>query len=220
MGIFLSYVFLGLSLSAPIGPINAAQLERGIRSGFFHAWMLGVGGLVADLLYMACIYFGVVHFLNTDIVKSFLWLFGTFVLIYTGIESLKGANHLTIKNMESDESIWKTFFSGFFMSLSSPLTFLFWLGIFGSILAKTATSYGTDQLLIYSLGIILGILLWDFIMASTASVFRKVLDVRLLSFITIVSGLSLIAYGIYFAFQAYQTLTSLAASNTILIVTI
>ncbi|MEJ9147595.1 amino acid transporter, partial [Bacillus thuringiensis] len=26
MGIFLSYVFLGLSLSAPMGPINAAQL--------------------------------------------------------------------------------------------------------------------------------------------------------------------------------------------------
>ncbi|HDR3325424.1 amino acid transporter, partial [Bacillus thuringiensis] len=25
MGIFLSYVFLGLSLSAPMGPINAAQ---------------------------------------------------------------------------------------------------------------------------------------------------------------------------------------------------
>lgn len=43
MGIFLSYVFLGLSLSAPMGPINAAQLEKGIRSGFFHAWILGIG---------------------------------------------------------------------------------------------------------------------------------------------------------------------------------
>ena len=38
VGIFLSYVFLGLSLSAPMGFINAAQLEKGIRSGFF---MLG-----------------------------------------------------------------------------------------------------------------------------------------------------------------------------------
>ncbi|HDT6622517.1 hypothetical protein B4086_2882 [Bacillus cereus] len=55
MGIFLSYVFLGLSLSAPMGPINAAQLEKGIRSGFFHAWILGIGALLADVIYMALI---------------------------------------------------------------------------------------------------------------------------------------------------------------------
>lgn len=34
MSIFLSYVFLGLSLAAPIGPINAAQLDKGIKMGF------------------------------------------------------------------------------------------------------------------------------------------------------------------------------------------
>ena len=44
------------------------------------------------------------------------------------------------------------------MSLSNPLTILFWLGIFGSILAKAASSYNKEQLLLYSFGIILGIL--------------------------------------------------------------
>ena len=63
VGIFLSYVFLGLSLSAPMGPINAAQLEKGIRSGF-HAWILGIGALLADVIYMALIYLGVIHFLE------------------------------------------------------------------------------------------------------------------------------------------------------------
>ncbi|MBY0599029.1 LysE family transporter [Bacillus bingmayongensis] len=204
MSIFLSYVFLGLSLSAPIGPINAAQFEKGIRSGFFHAWILGIGALIADILYMILIYFGVIHFLEKDVIKLFLWSFGTFVLIYTGIESLKGANQISITSRKSEDSIIRTFFSGFFMSLSNPLTILFWLGIFGSILAKAATSYSKEQLLLYSLGIILGIFLWDITMASTSSIFRKMLNVRMLSLITIISGISLIIYGIYFAFQTCQ----------------
>ncbi|WDL90178.1 LysE family transporter [Bacillus sp. HNR-4] len=204
MGIFLSYVFLGLSLSAPMGPINAAQLEKGIRSGFFHAWILGIGALLADVIYMALIYLGVIHFLEKDIIKLFLWSFGAFVLIYTGIESLKNANQISISNTRNDDSIIKSFFSGFFMSLSNPLTILFWLGIFGSILAKAASSYNKEQLLLYSFGIILGIFIWDITMASTSSIFRKILNTRILSLITVVSGISLIIYGLYFGFQTYQ----------------
>ncbi|MDA2728958.1 LysE family transporter [Bacillus cereus] len=204
MGIFLSYVFLGLSLSAPMGPINAAQLEKGIRSGFFHAWILGIGALLADVIYMALIYLGVIHFLEKDIIKLFLWSFGAFVLIYTGIESLKNANQISISNTRNDDSIIKSFFSGFFMSLSNPLTILFWLGIFGSILAKAASSYTKEQLLLYSFGTILGIFIWDITMASTSSIFRKILNTRILSLITVISGISLIIYGLYFGFQTYQ----------------
>ena len=207
MGIFLSYVFLGLSLSAPIGPINAAQLEKGIRNGFFHAWILGIGALIADIFYMILIYLGVIHFLEEDIIKLFLWCFGAFVLIYTGVESLRSTNEISIKRSQNNDSIIKTFFSGFFMSLSNPLTILFWLGIFGSILAKAASSYNKEQLLLYSIGIILGILLWDLTIASTSSIFRKILDTRLLSIITVISGISLIIYGIYFGFQAFQIIS-------------
>ncbi|MFL9603607.1 LysE family transporter, partial [Aeromonas dhakensis] len=74
---------MGLSLAAPIGPINAAQIDRGIRSGFMHAWLIGVGAVVADGVYMLIVYIGVVQFLETPIVKAFLWFFGCFVLIYT-----------------------------------------------------------------------------------------------------------------------------------------
>ncbi len=53
MSIFISYLFLGLSLSAPIGPINAAQLDRGIKKRLFlQAWLVGVGAMTADALYM------------------------------------------------------------------------------------------------------------------------------------------------------------------------
>jgi L-lysine exporter family protein LysE/ArgO len=56
LSIFLSYVLLGLSLAIPIGPVNAAQLDKGIKGGFFSAWFVGLGAIVADGIYMAIVY--------------------------------------------------------------------------------------------------------------------------------------------------------------------
>ena len=43
------------------------------------------------------------------------------------------------------------------MSLSNPLTVLFWLGIYGSILAKTVHTYDMSQVILYSWSIFTGI---------------------------------------------------------------
>jgi L-lysine exporter family protein LysE/ArgO len=206
MNIFLSYIILGLSLAAPIGPINAAQIDRGIRSGFLHAWFIGVGAVVADGIYMLVVYIGVVRFLETPYMQTFLWLFGCFVLIYTGIESLINAGKINLENQRADEPLVKSFFSGFFMSLSNPLTILFWLGIYGSVLAKTASTYDSSQLILYSSAIFIGLLLWDITMAGVASSFRKFLTSHLLVIISTLSGVSLIGFGIYFGCQAFTIL--------------
>jgi L-lysine exporter family protein LysE/ArgO len=206
MNVFLGYILLGLSLAAPIGPINAAQIDRGIRHGFMHSWLIGVGAVVADGVYMLVVYLGVVHFLETSFMKTFLYLFGCFVLLYTGIETIGSANKLTIADSRNKEPLLKSFISGFFMSISNPLTILFWLGIYGSVLAKTAASYETTQLILYSSAIFIGLLIWDITMAGIASNFRKYLTPRLLISISLLSGISLIGFGLYFGVQAFHVL--------------
>ncbi|MFS0637543.1 LysE family transporter [Mesobacillus foraminis] len=206
MSVFLSYVFLGLSLAAPIGPVNAAQMDKGIKSGFFHAWLLGLGALTADVVYMLAVYMGVVRFLETPFMQTFLWLFGFFVLMYTGVETIMGAGKVVMQQQRKTESRWKSFLSGFMMSISNPLTILFWLGIYGSVLARTASTYGTSELVMYSSAIILGLVLWDIVMAGISSSFRKLLTSSLLTFISILSGLSLIGFAVYFGIQAARVL--------------
>jgi L-lysine exporter family protein LysE/ArgO len=203
LSVFLGYIFLGLSLAAPIGPVNAAQMDKGIKSGFFQAWLLGLGALTADIIYMLTVYLGVVKFLETPFMQSFLWLFGFFVLMYTGVETLANSNKIIMETRDS-ESGFKSFGAGFLMSISNPLTILFWLGIYGSVLAKTASSYGTGELILYSFGIILGLILWDIVMAAISSSFRKLLTTRLLIFISVLSGLSLIGFGLFFGYQALK----------------
>ncbi|KKK37288.1 amino acid transporter [Mesobacillus campisalis] len=204
MSVFLSYVFLGLSLAAPIGPVNAAQMDKGIKSGFLHSWLLGLGALTADIVYMLAVYMGLVHFLETPFMQSFLWLFGFFVLMYTGIETIIGAGKVELEARGQSDSGFKSFLSGFLMSISNPLTILFWLGIYGSVLAKTATEYGTEELILYSSAIILGLVIWDLVMAGISSSARMLLTARILAFVSILSGLSLIGFAIYFGAQALK----------------
>lgn len=203
MNVFLGYIFLGLSLAAPIGPVNAAQMDKGIKSGFFQAWLLGLGAMTADIVYMLTVYLGVVRFLETPYMQSFLWLFGFFVLMYTGIETLAGSGKIVMDH-RTGESSFKSFWSGFLMSISNPLTILFWLGIYGSVLAKTASSYGTGELVLYSFGIILGLMAWDIVMAAISSSFRRLLTTRLLTFISLISGVSLIGFALFFGYQALK----------------
>jgi len=202
VNIFLSYILLGLSLAAPIGPINAAQIDRGIRNGFLHSWFIGIGAVLADGIYMLIVYIGVVRFLETELMQTFLWLFGCFVLVYTGVETMMNAGKVHLQYARSKEPLVKSFITGFFMSISNPLTILFWLGIYGSVLAKTAASYESSQLILYSSAIFIGLLIWDITMAGVASSFRKYLTNKLLVVISLLSGLSLIGFGIYFGVQA------------------
>ncbi|MGG4480495.1 LysE family transporter [Paenibacillus illinoisensis] len=199
----LGYIFLGISLSAPIGPINAAQLDKGVRGGFMPAWFVGLGAIAADIIYMLLVYFGIIHLLDLPFVKAFLWLFGFFVLV----ESIKNAGTLSQSNMRGDEAaLSKSFMNGFLMSLFNPLSIMFWLGIYGSILAKAVNDSSVEQTLINSGAVILGILIWDMFMAAAASLFRKYLTLGVLKGISIISGLSLVGFGCYFGVKAVQFL--------------
>ncbi|NOU96674.1 amino acid transporter [Paenibacillus sp. LMG 31456] len=206
MNVFISYMILGLSLSAPIGPVNAAQLDKGIKNGFLHAWLVGVGAMVADVAYMLLIYLGLAHFLHTPFMKTFLWAFGFFVLVYTGVESLLQISKGHTTRTAKDESAGKSFISGFLLALSNPLNILFWLGIYGSILAQTVESYGMRYVFIYSLGIFTGIFLWDIIMAAIASTLYRYGSKQIIKLISALAGISLIGFGFYFGYQAFKSL--------------
>ncbi len=201
VSILVSYIILGFTLAAPIGPVNSARLDKGIKNGFWHAWIVGVGSMIADGIFMFMVYVGMVQFLGVPIVQIFLWLFGGFILIYSGLESIKNANTLTLSYSRNKESLFKCFLTGFFMSITSPLSILFWLGIYGSVLAKTAQTHGTESLLIYSSMIFLGLTFWDVFIATLTIGFRRLLNVKSLITISVISGASLIGFGLYFGYQ-------------------
>ena len=207
MNSIFTYFFLGVALAAPIGPVKATLLNTGLKNGFFHAWYFGLGALATDILYMLMVYFGLVQFIDSPLMKIILWSFGCFVLTYTGIENL-----LTIKKVELDLKFKKTtrlrhsILSGFFMALLNPLTILFWRGIYGSILAGSSETLTGYQVIIYSMAILVGISIVDITMATISSGARKFLTSTLLKTISILSSIAMIGFGMYFGIQAFHAL--------------
>lgn len=198
MGFYLEYILLGLSLAAPIGPVNAAQMERGIRSGFWSSWLLGLGSMTGDIIYLLVVYLGTVHFIDNPFMKTLLWFIGSFVLIYIGIESLLGARKINnLQRSAKREALLKSFGTGFFLSLLNPITIMFWIGIYGSVLAEASKKFETNSLLLYTCCILFGVFLWDIGMATISSHSHRFLNVRALTYISVLSGLSLIGFGVY-----------------------
>ena len=205
MDSILTYMFLGLSMAATIGPVKTVLINTGIKSGFFHAWFFSLGALTTDIMYMLIVYFGVGQFIDSMTLKVFLWSFGCFVLLYNGIENLLTLHKIEM-NLKSGKRnrLRKSILSGFVMSWLNPLTILFWLGIYGSILAKTAGASSGYQIIINSIAILLGITLMDFIYAFLSSVARKFFSTKLLKIVSLISSIVMIGFGIYFGMHAYE----------------
>lgn len=202
---FFRYLLLGISLSAPIGPVNAAQLNSGIKHGFFPAWFVGIGAMLADAVYMVLIYLGIASFLTTPAVKIALWVFGAVMLVYLGIASLRNLHSSELSVGGFPPSPVKSLSTGFFMALSNPLNIVFWFGIYGAILAESITRSSRIEWL-PSLGIFAGIIVWDLMMAITASAFQRFVHPTWLRAISGVAGLLLIGFGLYFGLQAHRAI--------------
>jgi len=194
-------------MAAPIGPVKSVLLNTGIKNGFFHAWFFSLGALTTDIMYMFIVYFGVGQFIDSPLMRIVLWSFGCFVLLYTGIENLLSLHKIEM-NLKSGKRVRlrKSILSGFFMSLLNPLTILFWLGIYGSILANTAGVSTGYQIFINSIAILAGIILVDFIMSFLSSGARKLLSTKLLKIVSLISSIIMIGFGIFFGMQAFQAL--------------
>lgn len=207
MNSIFTYIFLGISMAAPIGPVKSVLLNTGIKNGFFHAWFFSLGALTTDIMYMFIVYFGVGQFIDSPLMRIVLWSFGCFVLLYTGIENLLSLHKIEM-NLKSGKRVRlrKSILSGFFMSLLNPLTILFWLGIYGSILANTAGVSTGYQIFINSIAILAGIILVDFIMSFLSSGARKLLSTKLLKIVSLISSIIMIGFGIFFGMQAFQAL--------------
>jgi threonine/homoserine/homoserine lactone efflux protein len=206
MSIF-SYIVLGLSLSIPVGPISIEMMKRGIKNGFWHSWAVGLGGMSADIVFMFLIYFGVSAYLTTPAAQLIMWIFGFFILVYLGYESIRDAfKEVHITDEIQKESISKSFLSGFFIAISNPLNIMFWIGIYGSVLTTTLSTVNQGQSFLYSSAIFIGIAIWDLTVATSVHFGRKFVNQRFLKWLSVIAGVVLIGFGLNFGYRAVKNL--------------
>ncbi len=195
-------VILGLSLAAPVGPVNVEVIKRGLKHGFFPAFLLSLGAASADTTYLLVIYLGLSNFIYVPIVKTSIWIFGAIVLLYLGYQSIKEY----FEKLDLEKSEVKTsrnsFVAGYMITISNPMTIVWWLGVFGAILPSSVQTVAKAIALLESLTIIIGVVLWFFALSILLHWGKRFVDEKTMKYVSVIAGFILIGFGLYFGYNA------------------
>ena len=195
----LQNIILGLSLAAPIGPVNLEIIKRGLNSGFRQALFTGIGAMIADSTYLTLIFFGLTSFLNIAFMKIVLGLGGSFILIYLGFISVKEFFRKDAVGENQQRRIFKSpFITGYVLAISSPMTIVWWTGVFSALLASQTNTQTSLSAFSSCLSILLGCFIWVFFLAAALHWGKKIINEKIVGFVSLVAGIFLIVFGIYF----------------------
>ncbi|MCP8969469.1 LysE family translocator [Ectobacillus ponti] len=202
---FLQFIVLGLSLAAPIGPMNVEVMKRGLTEGFLSSWLVGLGGLTGDILLLLAIYFGFAGFMQLTIVQIVMYAAGSLMLGYLAYDSMKGAfsSRLALLSGGNSGHSRSSFVTGLIIAVANPLSLLFWFGIYGSSLQTLAASSWMFSL-VCSFAVILGLFLWNLNIVLTVHFSKRLMNEKFIRGITFAAGMCLFGFSIHFAVQLYR----------------
>ena len=202
-------ILLGLTLAAPIGPVNVEIIKRGLNGGFRQALLTGAGAMCADATYLTLIFFGLTSFLNSAFIAGLLGIAGSFILIYLGAVSVKEYFKKTTEAPAPQKRIFKhSFVAGFALAISSPMTIVWWTGVFGALMASQGPVKTSLSAFLSCLSILLGCFLWVFFLAAALHGGKKIINERLTRLISMIAGLFLVGFGIYFLYRTWIALNT------------
>ncbi|WP_315906490.1 LysE family transporter [Priestia koreensis] len=197
----VQYMVLGISLAAPVGPINLEMIKRGISGGFWSSWLVGLGGMTVDLLFMLFIFWGLTPYLQKEGVLLTVYGAGALMLLWVGFQSIKQSFSSTFGAQMDETRSHKSYLTGFLIAMTNPLNIIFWFGVYGSTLSETLQAHSLGTSLVYSGFILLGVLLWNLNVAFTVHFSRRLLHETILRLITFSAGAVLVYFGFKFLFQ-------------------
>lgn len=205
-GLFLTYVLLGLSIALPVGTVTIEMTKQGLKNGFMHGWIVGLGGMTIDLGLILLLFFGLASVLSLPILQVVMWLLGALFLFYIGFDSIKTADHnISVAGEKSTKSLKSSYLNGLLVAIS-PGNLVFWVSIFGTVLADSFDSANPYKFLMVGAGILTGILIHDIALMTIVAGTRKVLNPIYIKWVSIISGLVLIGFGLKFLYEFYSSI--------------
>jgi L-lysine exporter family protein LysE/ArgO len=207
IGLIVYGMTVGVALAAPIGPINIEIIRRGIRDGFLHGWMVGLGALSADTVYAMVIVSGLASFAGDDRIRLVLYLAGGMMLSWVGWSSLKTAlRGLEGSSDDRPKQRGRSYLTGLLMAAFNPMGIMYWLTVGAGLAADAVRRVGQSGAPILVIGVVIGIFLWVSTLSVIAQVSRRFVTGPGMRWVTGVSGVIIIGFGVFFFVQAARIL--------------
>jgi len=202
-------VLLGISLAAPVGAVSIESIKQGLTKGFRASLTIWLGAATSDTLSLLIASFGLTHFIKIPAVKIAIWLLGSIILIFMGLQSVYNSKKEDILGVNSTNLEKNAFTLGFVLAIANPMSIIWWVSVFGAVLSESGQMNFSLTQFAGNLAIIVGVLVWSLIIATASSLGKKFMTEPRLRIASIIAGLSLSGFGIYYGYQALLTIREL-----------
>ncbi len=194
--IFLKGLIIGLSIAVPVGPIGILCIRRTLAQGRMNGVLSGLGAATADALYGAIAGFGLTFLSNFLIGQRIgLHLIGGGLLCILGVKTFLSKPAEPGTSVEG-ASLWNAYLSTFFLTLTNPMTILFFAAVFAGLgVVGASDHYVSAGILV--LGVFIGSAMWWVILSGFTGLLQRLFHVKGLQWLNRISGLIIIGFGLF-----------------------
>jgi threonine/homoserine/homoserine lactone efflux protein len=193
----------GLLLQIAVGPICVFIFQTAMTSGLPLALTGVVGVALIDTLYILFAILGLGALINKyDNAKKILTYFGALVLVLFGLSiifEVLGMPLLPSFSLMSSKNVSNVFIKVIILTLSNPLTIVFWAGVFSARLVDEDMI--KSDMFMFGVGAILSTLFFLSLIAIIGMFADAFLNANVLNILNIVVGVVLIFFGIQTALK-------------------
>lgn len=196
---FLKGLLVGIIVSAPMGPIGVLCVQKTVNKGQLLGFFSGLGAATADTFYAILAVFGVT-FLTNFLAKNqlFLQVVGITVLLILGFRMIFNnpiKQYRYNRASSKKTNAIKDYLSVFFLTISNPLTIIFFGAAF-AMLGLLSDNLSQRNNLLLVAGIFSGASLWWLLLTYVVNIFRKKFRLRNIFMLNRVSGIIIIVLSI------------------------
>lgn len=178
-------IFMGISLAAPPGPINAIIAVESVKRSYLDGIKVGLGAMTADATYLVVTLIGVTVLFKGDAAKLVVSLAGGLILAYMAVRILRGFNKPLKEDGKKD--IRNHYLTGLTVGMMNPSQIMWWLTV-GAALIANFNAPGI-------VGFFAGIGLWVACFSMALHFARKKAE-WLYPAVTLVSGIVLLFFSV------------------------
>jgi L-lysine exporter family protein LysE/ArgO len=192
----LTGIVVALMSSVPVGPINFAIMQAVMTRGKRIAMMIGMGGVIADIVYCS-LGLIVVRWINTDenpAIFTYLNLATIPVVIYLGVLMIRRRNDVP-KPAETGSRTGIAM--GVALGVSNPVLFGYWLWAASTVQNTKMIGKDWPDHIAFTIGVGIGIALFFFLFVNLIALGNKRLSDGFRRFFSTAVGVGFIVFGVF-----------------------
>ncbi|MFA6992534.1 MAG: LysE family transporter [Candidatus Gracilibacteria bacterium] len=195
MKVFKNGIITGLIIQFATGPVFFFIVNLSLQKTIYDGFAGVIAVTLVDYLYIALAIFGLNKLLEKKKIKKIFGILSSAILIIFGAIIIKNITDVSISTPLNTGStdILSSFISVFFLTIFSPMTIVFWTGLFAA--KAVEYNYSKRELLIFGLAVGLATPIFMGTSVVLFSLLKEAVPIILIQILNLMVGCLLILYG-------------------------